>query len=91
VAGTVYDFDKANPAHLEAVFDQDGATYFKFASSVVHATVTDVRHLGSGEQKGRYYRFNGIADQFIVTGDGNTANVTRRHQVKFFERPGSAS
>ncbi|MBU6486204.1 MAG: TrbG/VirB9 family P-type conjugative transfer protein [Burkholderiales bacterium] len=88
-AGEVYDFDKANPAHLEAVFDKEGSTYFKFADSVVHASVADVRHLGSGAQKGRYYRFDGIADQFIVTGDGKTVSVTRRHDVQYSERPGS--
>jgi hypothetical protein len=86
-AGTVYDFDKTSPAHLETVFDRDGHTYFKFAESVVQVTVADVKHLGSGEQKGRYYMFNGTSEQFIVTGDGNTVNVTRRHDVKYFERP----
>jgi hypothetical protein len=86
-AGTVYDFDHANPVHLEAVFDNDGQTYFKFAESVIHATVVDVRHLGSGVQKGRYYRFSGTADQFIVTADGSTLNVTRRHDVKYTEQP----
>ncbi|TDN59099.1 TrbG/VirB9 family P-type conjugative transfer protein [Paraburkholderia sp. BL10I2N1] len=84
-AGTVYDFDKGSPAHLEAVFDQEGQTYFKFADSVVQVHVADVRHLGSGEQKGRYYHFDGTAGQFIVTADGNTVNVTRRHDVKYFE------
>jgi hypothetical protein len=86
-AGTVYDFDKASPAHLEAVFDRDGNTYFKFAESVVQVNVADVKHLGTGEQKGRYYMFNGTSEQFIVTADGNTLNVTRRHDVKYFERP----
>jgi hypothetical protein len=86
-AGTVYDFDTASPAHLQAVFDRDGHTYFKFADSVVQIHVTDVKHLGSGEQKGRYYMFNGTSEQFIVTADGNTVNVTRRHDVKYFERP----
>jgi hypothetical protein len=89
-AGTVYDFDRASPARLEAVFDNDGQTYFKFAGAVIHATVADVRHLGSGEQKGRYYRFNGTADQFIVTADGSTLNVTRRHDVKYTEEPGAS-
>ncbi|ADG20625.1 TrbG/VirB9 family P-type conjugative transfer protein [Paraburkholderia atlantica] len=90
-AGTVYEFDTTSPAHLEAVFDRDGHTYFKFAGSVVQIQVADVKHLGSGEQKGRYYMFNGTAEQFIVTADGNTVNVTRRHDVKYFERaaPGS--
>ena len=86
-AGTVYDFDQANTAHLLAVFDNDGHTYFKFADSVIQIHVADVKHLGSGEQKGRYYMFNGTSEQFIVTADGNTVNVTRRHDVKYFERP----
>ncbi|CAG4914315.1 TrbG/VirB9 family P-type conjugative transfer protein [Paraburkholderia gardini] len=92
IAGTVYDFDAVNPAHLEAVFDRDGETFFKFADSVVKVSVADVRHLGSGEQKGRYYRFSGTSDQFIATADGRTVNVTRRHAVKYFERaaPGPA-
>ncbi|WP_175772978.1 hypothetical protein [Paraburkholderia phenazinium] len=90
-AGTVYDFDAGNAAHLEAVFDKEGETYFKFADSVVRVTVADVRHLGNGEQKGRYYRFHGIADQFIVTVDGQTANVTRRHDVKYSEQAGAGS
>jgi hypothetical protein len=89
--GAVYDFDKANPAHLESVFDRDGHTYFKFADSVVQINVADVKHLGSGEQKGRYYMFNGTAEQFIVTADGNTVNVLRRHDVKYFERQATPS
>src|SRR6185437_6405706 len=36
-AGTVYDFDHSSPVRLEAVFDNDGQTYFKFADSVIHA------------------------------------------------------
>lgn len=90
-AGTVYDFDQANTAHLLAVFDNDGHTYFKFADSVVQVHVADVKHLGSGEQKGRYYMFNGTSEQFIVTADGNTVNVTRRHDVKYFERPATGA
>ncbi len=89
-SGTVYDFDQANQAHLLSVFDNDGRTYFKFADLVVQVHVADVKHLGSGEQKGRFYMFNGTSDQFIVTADGNTVNVTRRHDVKYFERPVAA-
>ncbi|MEZ0606311.1 TrbG/VirB9 family P-type conjugative transfer protein [Paraburkholderia sp. IW21] len=84
-AATVYDFDSTSPAHLEAVFDKDGETYFKFAESVVQVTVADVHHLGSGAQKGRYYQFKGTSEQFIVTADGNTVNVTRRRDVKYVE------
>ena len=90
-AGTVYDFDAGSAAHLEAVFDRDGQTFFKFADSVVQVHVSDVKHLGFGEQKGRYYMFNGTADQFIVTADGATVNVTRRHDVKYFERPAAGA
>lgn len=86
-AGTVYDFDQSNSAHLLSVFDNDGHTYFKFAESVIQIHVADVKHLGSGEQKGRFFMFNGTSEQFIVTADGNTVNVTRRHDVKYFERP----
>ncbi|EIM96701.1 hypothetical protein WQE_32806 [Paraburkholderia hospita] len=88
-AGLVYSFDPKNSAGLEGVFDKDGSTYFKFADTVGNVKVSDVGHLGSGEQKGRYYRFNGTADQFIVNADGNVVNVTRSHDVKYFDRPAS--
>jgi len=87
VAGTVYDFDTANHASLQGVFDKDGVTFFKFADTVGTVSVADVKHMGSGEQKGRYYKFNGMADQFIVNADGNVVNVTRKHDVRFFDRP----
>ena len=45
--------------------------------------------MGSGEQKGRYYKFNGTSDQFIVNADGNVVNVVRKHEVRFFDRPAS--
>lgn len=89
VAGLVYSFDTKNSAGLEAVFDKDGSTYFKFADTVGNVKVQDVGHLGSGEQKGRYYKFNGMADQFIVNADGNVVNVTRKRDVRFFDRPKS--
>jgi hypothetical protein len=86
VAGTVYEFDQSNQAALQSVFDKDGATYFKFADTVGKVTVSDISHLGTGEQKGRYFKFNGVADQFIVNADGNVVSVTRRHDVQFFDR-----
>jgi len=86
VEGAVYDFPTTNPAHLEAVFDQDGATFFKFADTVVAAKAMNADHSGTGEQKGRYYRFNGIATTFIATGDGQAVTVTRRHDVRYFDR-----
>ncbi|MEK6417989.1 MAG: hypothetical protein V4801_00125 [Burkholderia gladioli] len=90
-AGTVYDFPAGNAAHLESVFDEAGQTYFKFSPSVINVMVADVHHLGSGEQKGRYYKFNGTSEQFIVTADGQTISVLRRHDVKYFERAGASS
>jgi hypothetical protein len=89
VAGTVYEFDSANNAALQSVFDQNGSTFFKFADTVGKVTVADVAHMGSGEQKGRFYKFNGTADQFIVNADGNVVNVLRKHDVRFFDRPAS--
>ncbi|SAK60301.1 hypothetical protein AWB79_02699 [Caballeronia hypogeia] len=89
VAGTVYEFDTANKAALQSVFEENGSTFFKFADTVGKVTVADVAHIGSGEQKGRYYKFNGTADQFIVNADGNVVNVLRKHDVRFFDRPAS--
>jgi hypothetical protein len=89
VAGTVYEFDAANKAALQSVFDENGSTFFKFADTVGKVTVADVGHMGSGEQKGRYYKFNGTAEQFIVNADGNVVNVLRKHDVRFFDRPAS--
>ncbi|WP_250508189.1 MULTISPECIES: TrbG/VirB9 family P-type conjugative transfer protein [unclassified Caballeronia] len=89
VAGTVYEFDTANKAALQSVFAENGSTFFKFADTVGKVTVADVGHMGSGEQKGRFYKFNGTADQFIVNADGNVVNVLRKHDVRFFDRPAS--
>jgi hypothetical protein len=87
VAGTIYEFDQANKATLESVFDKEGSTFFKFADTVGHVTVADIGHFGTGEQKGRYYKFNGTAYQVIVNADGNVVNVLRKHDVRFFDRP----
>ncbi|MXN76502.1 hypothetical protein GR157_17380 [Burkholderia sp. 4701] len=89
-AKTVYDFDQPNGARLEGVFDREGRTFFKFAESVVKVGVTDPRHLGTGEQKGRYYMFEGTGDQFIVTADGNMVNVKRRREVTYREVPSAS-
>ncbi|WP_321896806.1 TrbG/VirB9 family P-type conjugative transfer protein [Burkholderia cepacia] len=86
-AKTVYDFDQPNPAKLEAAFDREGRTYFKFAESVVRVGVTDARNLGIGEQKGRYFMFEGTSDLFTVTADGNTIHVKRRKEVTYRETP----
>lgn len=86
---TVYQFDANNAAHLEAVFDAQGATYFKFAPSVVRVNVTDQGQRSNGAQKGRYYRFNGVSDQFTATADGAAVTVTRRKDVRFTDKESS--
>lgn len=86
-AKTVYDFDQPNAAKLEAVFDREGRTYFKFSESVVRVGVTDARNLGIGEQKGCYFMFEGTSDLFTVTADGNTIHVKRRKEVVYREVP----
>lgn len=86
VPGTVYDFDPSNPAHLEAVFDADGATYFKFAPTVISVSVTDGNGQGQGEQKGSFFKFSGTASKFNVTADGASTKVVRRSEVHFYER-----
>ncbi|NIE81918.1 MULTISPECIES: TrbG/VirB9 family P-type conjugative transfer protein [unclassified Burkholderia] len=89
-AKTVYDFDQPNAAKLELVFDREGRTYFKFADSVVRIGVTDTKNLGTGQQKGRYYMFDGTSDLFTVTADGNTIHVKRRKEVVYHEVPASS-
>lgn len=84
--GMIFDFEANNGAHLEAVFEADGATYFRFAPTVIQASVTDVRGQGKGEQRGAAYRFDGTADQFIATADGGTTTVSRHAATHFYER-----
>ena len=84
--GMIFDFEANNGAHLEAVFEADGATYFRFAPTVIQASVTDVRGQGKGEQRGAAYKFDGTADQFIATADGGTTTVSRHAATHFYER-----
>lgn len=84
--GMIFDFESNNAAHLEAVFEADGATYFRFAPTVIQASVTDARGQGRGEQKGAQYRFDGTADHFVATADGATTTVTRHMATHFYER-----
>lgn len=86
MVGTIYDFDPENAAHLESVFDADGATYFKFAPTVISISVTDTHGGGKGEQKGPYFKFAGTSDKFTVTADGSTTSVTRHSATHFYER-----
>ncbi len=43
---------------------------------------------GSGEQKDRYYKFNGVADHLTVVADGNIVRIDRLPEVRFYERAG---
>lgn len=91
VASSAFDFDLENAAHLVGVFSKDGATYFKFGAAASHVSVVDVNHAGTGRQKGHYYKFDGIADQFIVTANGKSINVTRKNEVTYYDRAAKQS
>jgi hypothetical protein len=84
--GTIFDFDRGNAAHLETVFEANGSTYFRFAPTVIQASVTDSNGQGKGEQKGPVFKFDGTGDRFVATGDGATTSVTRRSATHFYER-----
>ncbi|CAE6956500.1 TrbG/VirB9 family P-type conjugative transfer protein [Paraburkholderia domus] len=84
--GEVFDFESSNGAHLQAAFEADGATYFRFAPTVIQASVTDAGGQGKGEQRGALYRFDGTGDHFVATGDGGTTTVTRHAATHFYER-----
>ncbi|CAM2158555.1 conserved exported protein of unknown function (plasmid) [Pararobbsia alpina] len=84
-------FAKDNTAGLEAVFDKDGATYLKFSDSVIHVNVFDANHIGHGEQKGRYFKFDGTPEKLTIVADGAVLDVKREPVVRFYERSGAAS
>ncbi|MFS8981449.1 pilus assembly protein PilL [Cupriavidus necator] len=83
-----YLFPRENGAGLELVFEKDGATYLSFSRSMVNVSVFGDDHQRNGEQKDRYYKFNGIAARLTVIADGNVVYVDRVPQVKFKEQPG---
>ena len=91
VASSTFDFEVNNPVQLEAVFAKDGATYFKFASSVKHVRVVDATRTAKGEQKGRYYKVADIGDQFVITAGGKSVTVNRKEAVSYYDRPGKQS
>jgi hypothetical protein len=43
-------------------------------------------HQGGGEQKDRYFKFNGVSDHLTVIADGNVVRVDRLPEVRFYER-----
>ncbi|MCO8402816.1 TrbG/VirB9 family P-type conjugative transfer protein (plasmid) [Burkholderia cenocepacia] len=81
-----YRFDPTNAAHLTGVFDQDGATYFKFAGPVSHLTIVDAAGRSNGTQKGAYYKFNGVSRRFTITADGISVEVTREGTGRFTDQ-----
>lgn len=86
-----YVFPRENAAGLEMVFEKDGATYLSFAKSMVSVSVFGDEHKRNGEQKDRYYKFDGIAARLTVIADGNVVYVDRVPQVRFKEQPGKVA
>ncbi|GMG95006.1 pilus assembly protein PilL [Cupriavidus sp. SHE] len=86
VPGINFLFPIENDAGLERVFEKDGATYLSFAKSMASISVFGEHHQGSGEQKDRYYKFNGVSDHLTVIADGNVVRVDRLPEVRFYER-----
>lgn len=89
VPGISFLFPRENDAGLDRVFEKDGATYLSFAKSMASISVFGDNHQGSGEQKDRYYKFNGVADHLTVIADGNVVRVDRLPEVRFYERAAS--
>ncbi|MBB3011249.1 pilus assembly protein PilL [Cupriavidus alkaliphilus] len=86
-----YVFPRENAAGLEMVFEKDGVTYLSFAKSMVSVSVFGDEHKRNGEQKDRYYKFDGIAARLTVIADGNVVYVDRVPQVRFKEQPGKVA
>ncbi|NOV26612.1 MULTISPECIES: pilus assembly protein PilL [Cupriavidus] len=86
-----YVFPAENGAGLDMVFEKDGATYLSFKKSMVSVSVFGDDHQRNGEQKDRYYKFNGIAARMTVIADGNVVYVDRVPQVRFKEQPGKVA
>lgn len=82
-----YEFPRENSAGLDMIFEKDGATYLSFAKSLVSVSVFGDDHQRNGEQKDRYYKFNGIAARLTIIADGSVVYVDRSPQVRFKERP----
>nr|WP_315595556.1 pilus assembly protein PilL [uncultured Cupriavidus sp.] len=89
VAGINFLFPRENGAGLERVFEKDGVTYLSFAKSMASISVFGDNHQGGGEQKDRYYKYNGVSDHLTVIADGNVVRVDRLPEVRFYERPAS--
>lgn len=72
-----YEFPRENGAGLELVFETEGATFLSFAKSMVGVSVFGDNHQRNGEQKDRYYKFDGIAMRLTVSIDWLAAVETR--------------
>lgn len=86
VPGINFLFPRENTAGLERVFEKDGATYLSFTNSLASISVFGDNHQGGGEQKDRYFKFNGVSDHLTVIADGNVVRVDRLPEVRFYER-----
>lgn len=83
-----YLFPSENSAGLNMVFEKDGATFLSFARSMVDVSVIGDQQRRVGEQRDRYYRFDGIASRLTVVADGHVVHVDRAPVVRFKEQPG---
>lgn len=86
VPGINFLFPRENDAGLVCVFEKDGNTYLSFAKSMASISVFGDNHQGGGEQKDRYFKFNGVSDHLTVVADGNVVRVDRLPEVRFYER-----
>lgn len=89
VPGISFLFPRENDAGLDRVFEKDGNTYLSFAKSMASISVFGDNHQGGGEQKDRYFKFNGVSDHLTVIADGNIVRVDRLPEVRFYERAAS--
>ncbi|WP_354676612.1 pilus assembly protein PilL [Cupriavidus plantarum] len=89
VPGISFLFPRENDAGLERVFEKDGNTYLSFSKSMASISVFGDNHQGGGEQKDRYFKFNGVSDHLTVIADGSIVRVDRLPEVRFYERAAS--
>lgn len=82
-----YLFPAKNSAGLRMVFEKDGATYLSFDRSLVNVSVVGDQLKRDGEQRDRYYKFEGIASRLTVVADGQVVQVERNPRVRFTEQP----
>ncbi|MBP0633132.1 MULTISPECIES: hypothetical protein [unclassified Cupriavidus] len=86
-----FHFPGENAAGLDQVFSERGNTYLRVSDGTKKVTVRVDGRIVKGQQKGRYYRVNGIGDTFVVDADGFEVTVTRSRSIRFSDRAVSSS